>query len=364
MMPSVRRLLEAPRKVVLALRALRQVPRSVNEALGKLQNLETRLNTLHTDLKSEISAELSFTFYDLRQESKNLLTHLTTSLHTRLNTFENVLLPALAEQVHGAIAMNLELRTRIESNRSSWTKDPGEHYKPAKADPIESYLALAEKGYPRIYGLWRSRLDAVLEALRETKVGNAAHAGDLYSRMFRSFVELHASGRVLDVGCGIFGRPYYLAGYPAELISGIDPLPPGEPCDFEFVRGLSEYLPWPDDSFSTVISATSLDHCLSLDKSLAEMRRVVRPGGKLLLWIGSSPGSPKYDPDAPNFAPADQFHLFHFDVAWFDPIIEKTFTMIDRIQLQRTGYSHVMYCLETKQTQPPIKQPQAMAMAL
>jgi ubiquinone/menaquinone biosynthesis C-methylase UbiE len=129
-------------------------------------------------------------------------------------------------------------------------------------------------------------------------------------------------------------------------VSGLDPLEPETKPDFEFVRGISEYLPWPDSSFSTIISATSLDHCISLDRSLAEIRRVLRPQGILLLWIGSIPGSPQYEPNNPEFTPADQFRVFHFDAAWFEPMLEAGFTIVDRVELQRIGYSHVMYCLE------------------
>ena len=188
----------------------------------------------------------------------------------------------------------------------------------------------------------------MLDAFRQTKAGNAAWEGDVYSRIFRSFVERYASGRVLDVGCGVFRRPYYLVSYPGELVSGIDPLEPVEKPDFEFVRGIAEYLAWPENAFSTVTSATSLDHCLSLDRSLAEIRRVLRPGGCFLLWLGSNPGAPKYEPDVPGFVPSDKFHLFHFDVSWFEPMLLKSFTVIDRVELHKTGYSHVMYCLQLK----------------
>ncbi len=207
---------------------------------------------------------------------------------------------------------------------------------------------LAKKDFPRAYPFWRERLEAMREAFLQTKIGNAAHGGDVYSGLFRSLVEIHANGRILDVGCGIFGRPYYLSSYPASLIAGIDPLRPTTTPDFEFVQGISEYLPWPNESFSTVISATSLDHCLSLDRSLFELSRVLRPGGQCLLWIGSVSGSPKYEPNRVDFVPADQFHLFHFDVTWFEPMIESGFDMVDRLELQKPGFSHVMYCLAKK----------------
>jgi SAM-dependent methyltransferase len=306
------------------------------------------------DLKNEMTAEISFGLHDLATEQLEThsalkkikkisddVTHLTTSLHTRLDTFENALIPGVRDQMHELVAVGLQLRARTEAN---WIAHPDERYTPAKAESFDRYLARAEQDFPAPYSHWRDRLGIMMQAFLETKVGNAAHAGDVYSRIFQSFVEIYAGGRILDVGCGIFGRPHYLESYPVSLISGVDPLLPVEPPDFEFVQGISEYLPWPDSSFSTVVSATSLDHCLSLDRSLQEMTRVLRPGGKCLLWIGFNPGAPKYQ-EGGDFAAADKFHLFHFDIVWFEPMLEQKFKIVDRIQLQKTGYGHVMYCL-------------------
>ena len=299
-------------------------------------NLHSRLNTLESSVKQ--CANRIF-------ETNNNVIHLTTSVHSRLDTFENELLPSLRDQMHELVAIQFQLRARTESKRSDWVPQPDERYAPARAEPFDRYLARAEREFAAPYHQWRDRLDSMMKAFLETKTGNAAHASDPYSRIFRSFVEIHAKGRMLDVGCGVFGRPYYLRSYPANLISGIEPLAPVESPDFEFVQGISEYLPWPDGSFSTVVSATSLDHCLSLDHSLREMTRVLRPGGSCLLWIGSNPGSPKFSPESAEFVPADQFHLFHFDVQWFEPMLENIFEIFDCLKLQKKEFSHVMYCL-------------------
>ena len=280
-------------------------------------------------------------------ETKNLITHVNTSVHTRLDKIENETMQFFYEQLHEIAAAQFNMRARMEPARR-WAAQTEELYKPAKPKPFNSYLGRAERDFPVVYTPWRERLDATLQAFQLTKVGNAAHAGDPRSRLFRSFVELYAEGRVLDVGCGIFGRPYYLDFYPAQLISGLDPLAPTEAPDFEFVRGISEYLPWSDGSFSTVISATSLDHCLSLERSLAEVGRVLRAGGRFLLWIASVPGSPKYEPKNPAFVPSDQFHLFHFDTAWFEPAIEPLFETVDRVELRKQHFSEIMYCLRKR----------------
>jgi SAM-dependent methyltransferase len=335
---------------------------------AELRNELSALNADRADMKSEFLTQLGFYFHDfgrlfsdtsfqsqlqelgrVQSEIKNLVLHNITSVHTRLNTLENEKLVGLNEQILEVTARLLEQTALVTAGeRVNWTAQRGERYKPAKQKPLDYWLAKASKEFPKTYPLWHERLLATQDAFRQTKVGNAAHAGDPRSRIFRSLVETNAIGRVLDVGCGVFGRPYYLVSYPAELISGIDPLAPVQTPDFEFVQGVSEFLPWPDASFSTVISATSLDHCLSLEKSLAELRRVLRPGGRLLLWIDSVPGSPSYQPESDSFQPADQFHLFHFDVAWLEPELDRCWEILDRIELRRTGFTQVIYSLTLK----------------
>jgi SAM-dependent methyltransferase len=353
---AMRAMLET--NVRVQLKAVYEMNESVREVSAHVAELRAEVPKLKNEfsaLKREMTAEISFGLHDLATEQLEThptlkkikkisddVTHLTTSLNTRLNTFENVLIAGLRDQMHELVAAEVQLRARTEAN---WIPHPDERYAPAKAESFDRYLARAEQDFPEPYSQWRDRLGKTMQAFRETDVGNAAHAGDVYSRIFRSFVEIYAEGRILDVGCGVFGRPYYLESYPAGLISGLDPLLPVERPDFEFVRGISEYLPWPDSSFSSVVSATSLDHCLSLDRSLQEMTRVLRPGGKCLLWIASVPGAPKYDTESTDFPAADKFHLFHFDVLWFEPMLVQAFEIVDRIQLQKGGYSHVMYCL-------------------
>jgi SAM-dependent methyltransferase len=271
----------------------------------------------------------------------------TTRLELRnLSIHFDASMDCLFEQMHELAAVQFELRAKESSTLSGEVPVPAERYCPADPKPFAQILAEAEAKFPRVYPLWKQRLHATKEAFVKTKVGNAAHAADPRSRLFRSLVEMHATGRVLDVGCGVFGRPYYLMSYPAKLISGLEPLAPFEAPDFELVQGISEQLPWPNESFSTVISATSLDHCMSLDRSLAEMRRVLRPGGKLLLWIDSIAGAPRYTPNQSKFEPADQYHLFHFDTVWFDPMLTEHFQMVDRIELRNRQFNRIMYVLK------------------
>jgi SAM-dependent methyltransferase len=337
------------------LRSLLESMRSTeSETTNRLIHLDTslhsRLNTLENERLPSI-ADLRSLLESMRNtefETTNRLIHLDTSLHSRLNTLENERLLSITEDIHQLTALHFALRASMSERRSVRMPESGEPYQRSDPQPFEAVLERARRDFPRVFPLWFERLEAMERAFHETKIGNAAHAGDSASRVFRSFVELNACGRLLDLGCGIFGLPYYLASYPAKLVSGIDPLQPTAAMGFEFVRGISEYLPWPDESFSTVVSATSLDHGLSLEKSLAEIRRVLRPGGCFLLWIGSVPGAPQYHPHSENFVPADRFHLFHFDVSWFEPLFEAAFDLTERVELRRKDYSHVIYSLVKK----------------
>ncbi len=300
------------KRVANWLHLLRLLPRRIFETHDRVVDLLNMLETTRSELRIEV----------------DLMNH-------------------LLERMHELAAVQFELRAKASSNQSQWAPNPAELYRRAVPKPFAQILAEAEREFPRVFSLWKQRLNATREAFLKTKVGNAAHAADPRSRLFRSLVEMYASGRVLDVGCGVFGRPYYLTSYTAELISGVEPLAPFETPDFELVRGISEYLPWPDESFSTVISATSLDHCMSLDRSLAEMRRVLRPGGRLLLWIDSVPGATRYTPNDPKLELADRYHLFHFNTVWFEPMLTEHFQIVDRTELQKREFNRIMYVLAT-----------------
>jgi ubiquinone/menaquinone biosynthesis C-methylase UbiE len=114
----------------------------------------------------------------------------------------------------------------------------------------------------------------------------------------REWLTSRARGRVLEVAVGT-GRD--LPHYPDGLtVTGIELSPAMLAIarrraadlgrDFDLVEGDAEHLPWGDASFDTVLCALSL--CTIPDPAVAisEMRRVLVPGGRLLLLdhIGSS----------------------------------------------------------------------------
>ena len=85
-------------------------------------------------------------------------------------------------------------------------------------------------------------------------------------------------GRVLDLGSGTGAALPVLAG---RLVVGLDPVAPMlylSPIRSRVVA-IGEQLPFKDGSFDGVFSAYVLRNLSSVDRTLAEIHRVLRPGG-------------------------------------------------------------------------------------
>jgi SAM-dependent methyltransferase len=84
-------------------------------------------------------------------------------------------------------------------------------------------------------------------------------------------------GRVLDVGCGI-GHSYELLAPRQTVGLDVDPdVLAGQ--DRETCVGDMRALPFPDTSFSSVLSVQAIEHVPDPERAIAEARRVLVPGG-------------------------------------------------------------------------------------
>jgi fatty-acid O-methyltransferase len=108
----------------------------------------------------------------------------------------------------------------------------------------------------------------------------------------RTATQADLSGkRVLEVGCGHGGGASYLmrALHPSSY-TGLDLNPAGiafcrkrhNLAGLEFVQGDAENLPFTDESFEAVINIESSIHYRRFPRFLAEVARVLRPGGHFL----------------------------------------------------------------------------------
>src|SRR5829696_8161252 len=110
-------------------------------------------------------------------------------------------------------------------------------------------------------------------------------------RSVRRGLELRPGERVLDVGVG----PGFLAAEMAGevgadgLVAGIDvsdrvlALAKGRDAAVDLRAGSAGSIPYPDASFDAAVSTQVLEYVADVPTALAELRRVVRPGGRILI---------------------------------------------------------------------------------
>ena len=96
-------------------------------------------------------------------------------------------------------------------------------------------------------------------------------------------------GRLLDAGCGA-GKAMALlvaAGYQATgldiSLSALEKMRVHSSAAGAVAGVLDSSLPFADGTFDTVFCCEVIEHLLDVPRSLAEMRRVLRPGGTLFL---------------------------------------------------------------------------------
>ncbi len=114
-------------------------------------------------------------------------------------------------------------------------------------------------------------------------------------------------GRVLDLGCGV-GHSYRLLA-PRETV-GLDLEPSAlEGQERETVVADMRALPFPKDSFPSALAVHSLEHVPDPERVLAEVARILTPGGKAVFVT----------PNRLTFARADEvidpYHYVEYDAA-------------------------------------------------
>ena len=92
---------------------------------------------------------------------------------------------------------------------------------------------------------------------------------------------------ILDIGCGAANMTHHLRHY--GRVSGVDsnprPLQVARERGLDAVLGSAEDLPFGDSAFDLVALLDTIEHVPGESRVLTECRRVLRPGGKLLVTV-------------------------------------------------------------------------------
>ncbi len=134
---------------------------------------------------------------------------------------------------------------------------------------------------------------------------------------------------VLDVASGE-GYGSALLAQTANSVIGveIDPQAVEHACatykksNLRFVEGDARRLPLPDASVDMVVSFETIEHFYDHDEFLAEVRRVLRPGGRFIV------SSPERDVYSPAETAANPYHIRELTRVEFVSLLRKTFANI------------------------------------
>jgi demethylmenaquinone methyltransferase/2-methoxy-6-polyprenyl-1,4-benzoquinol methylase len=155
---------------------------------------------------------------------------------------------------------------------------------PARYDRLEAILSLGQNGR------WRS---AMVDRALAGWSGPSGPAGGML---------------VLDVASGTAGVALQLAGHPGVRVAGVDlteemlreghrrVAAAGQGDRVALVAGRAEQLPFPDRQFDALTFTYLLRYVADPQATLAELGRVLRPGGIMASLEFCVPGSPVWHP--------------------------------------------------------------------
>jgi SAM-dependent methyltransferase len=132
---------------------------------------------------------------------------------------------------------------------------------------------------------------------RRLTFGGSLYIAELQRKAYVPLIQQHVRGALLDVGCGPV--PYYevyreqvqeivCVDYPGTVHGKMH-------LDLEVDLNLQPVLPFPDGRFDAVLATDMLPHMKRPDRFLAEVARLLKPGGKAIItstfinWIGEFP---------------------------------------------------------------------------
>jgi ubiquinone/menaquinone biosynthesis C-methylase UbiE len=142
--------------------------------------------------------------------------------------------------------------------------------------PMSDVYEVTEFDHPAGYAAWAETYDDENNMI------------DIEERYLRRILERYPAGDAADIACGT-GRVSALLCELGHHVTGVDPseemltVARAKDLDATFIVGDFAKVPLPDDSVDLVTCTLALTHVADLRGPMAEMARITRPGGRIVL---------------------------------------------------------------------------------
>jgi ubiquinone/menaquinone biosynthesis C-methylase UbiE len=158
--------------------------------------------------------------------------------------------------------------------------------------------------YVHEYMYWRKQVDNYGPLKND-------HYEEIFTTLFEVEKSFYDDLKILDMGCGPRGSLEW-ADNAAQRV-GLDPL--AEAYQFlingshamEYTPDFAESISFDDNHFDILTSINSLDHVDKSDEVIAEMKRVVKPGGHIFITVEVCQHKKYCEPSPVNWKLAKKF---------------------------------------------------------
>lgn len=138
------------------------------------------------------------------------------------------------------------------------------------------------------------------------------HYEHFYTTHFEFRREDYQDQVILDLGCGPRGSLEWAVGAARRI--GLDPLAEeylrlgADRHNMEYISAPSEAIPLADNTCDAVFAFNSLDHVDNVEKTVLEIKRIIKPGGIFLLIVEINHAPTKCEPHT--LSPTQILELF------------------------------------------------------